>query len=423
MSAALGRSAGGRFLLSSFAIARSRRRGVALVAALGALGALSLSGCGRNADAQGGPPQAPPVSVAPAVQRTVVDSEEFSGRLEASDYVELRPRVAGTIEKIHFVDGALVRKGDLLFTIDPRPFEAEAARAQSLVASTRARAELAQSELARAKTLLDGQAISRQEFDQLTAGTRTATADIQGAEAALRTARLNLEYTQVRAPIAGRASRANITVGNLVNEQSVLTSIAGVGKVYAYFDGSEQTYLRLKASKGADKAPKVKMGLADETGFPHQGQVDFIDNRLNPQTGAVRMRATFDNASGRFTPGLAARLSMEGTSAYDAVLVPERAIGTDQTKKFVFVVAPTGGPAQFREVKPGSLIDGMRVVVGNVKPGEHVVVDGLQRVIPGVPVAPRLLEVDAKGRPIFPPPPAPPGAAPAASGPASGAKA
>ena len=422
MSATLGRSAGGRFV-SSVAITRSRRRGVALVAALGALAALSLSGCGRNADAQGGPPQAPPVSVAPAVQRTVVDSEEFSGRLEASDYVELRPRVAGTIEKIHFSDGALVRKGDLLFTIDPRPFEAEAARAQSLVASTRARAELAQSELARAKTLLDGQAISRQEFDQLTAGTRTAAADIQGAEAALRTARLNLEYTQVRAPIAGRASRANITVGNLVNEQAVLTSIAGVGKIYAYFDGSEQTYLRLKASKGADKAPKVRMGLADETGFPHPGQVDFIDNRLNPQTGAVRMRATFDNASGRFTPGLAARLSMEGTSAYDAVLVPERAIGTDQTKKFVFVVAPTGGPAQFREVKPGSLIDGMRVVVGNVKPGEHVVVDGLQRVVPGVPVAPRLLEVDAKGRPIFPPPPAPPGAAPAASGPASGAKA
>jgi multidrug efflux system membrane fusion protein len=421
MSATVGPSAGGRFN-SSFASTAPWRRRAALVAALAAL-SLSLGGCGRDADAQGGPPQAPPVSVAPAVQRTVVDSEEFSGRLEASDYVELRPRVAGTIEKIHFVDGAFVRKGDLLFTIDPRPFEAEAARAQSQVTSTKAKAELAQSELARAKMLLDGQAISRQEYDQLSSGTRTAQADIQGAEAALRTARLNLEYTQVRAPIAGRASRANITVGNLVNEQSVLTSIAGVSKVYAYFDGSEQTYLRLKASKGADKAPKVKMGLADEVGFPHLGQVDFIDNRLNPQTGAIRMRATFDNASGRFTPGLAARLSMEGTSAYDATLVPERAIGTDQTKKFVFVVPPAGGPAQFREVKPGSLIDGMRVVVGNVKAGEHVVVDGLQRVIPGVPVAPQLLKVDDKGRPIFPPPPAPPGAAPAASGPAKAAKA
>ena len=375
-----------------------------------------LGGCSRSADAQGGPPQAPPVSAAPAVQRTVVDSEEFSGRLEATEYVELRPRVSGTIEKIHFTDGAFVQKGQQLFTIDPRPFEAEAARAQSQLAATKARADLAQSELARAKTLLDSQAISRQEFDQLTSGTRTSQADIQGAEAALRTARLNLEYTQVRAPIAGRASRANITVGNLVNEQSVLTSIAGVSRVYAYFDGSEQTYLRLRGDdKGGDRPLKVKMGLANEQGFPHAGQVDFIDNRLNPQTGAIRMRATFDNAKGRFTPGLAARLRMEGTSAYDAVLVPDRAIGTDQTKKFVFVVGAAPGPAQFREVKPGTLIDGMRVVTGQLKAGELVVVDGLQRVIPGVPVAPQVLKVDASGMPIFPPPPGPPGAAPAAS--------
>ena len=387
-----------------------------MCAAVLAMLSLGLGGCSQSADAQGGPPQAPPVSAAPAVQRTVVDSEEFSGRLEATDYVELRPRVSGTIEKIHFSDGASVQKGQQLFTIDPRPFEAEAARAQSQLAAAKARAELAQSELARAKTLLDSQAISRQEFDQLTSGTRTSQADIQGAEAALRTARLNLEYTQVRAPIAGRASRANITVGNLVNEQSVLTSIAGVSRVYAYFDGSEQTYLRLRGDeKGGDRPLKVKMGLANEQGFPHAGQVDFIDNRLNPQTGAIRMRATFDNAKGRFTPGLAARLRMEGTSAYDAVLVPDRAIGTDQTKKFVFVVGAGPGPAQFREVRPGTLIDGMRVVTGQLKAGELVVVDGLQRVIPGVPVAPQVLKVDASGMPIFPPPPGPPGAAPAAS--------
>jgi len=376
---------------------------------------LGLAGCSPPADAQGGPPPAPPVSAAPAVQRTVVDSEEFSGRLEATDYVELRPRVSGTIERIHFVDGALVQKGQPLFTIDPRPFEAEAARLQSQVAASRARAELAQSELGRAKALLESQAISRQEYDQLTSGTRTTQAEIQGAEAALRVARLNLEYTQVRAPISGRASRANITIGNLVNEQSVLTSIAGVSKVYAYFDGSEQTYLRLKARKDADKAPKVRMGLANETGFPHEGVVDFIDNRLNPQTGAIRLRATFDNARGQFTPGLAARLRMEGSSAYSAVLVPDRAIGTDQTKKFVYVVGTSPAPAQFREVKPGALTDGMRVVTGQLKAGELVVVDGLQRVIPGVPVAPQVLKVDAAGMPVFPPPPGPPGAAPAAS--------
>jgi len=411
----------GRRRTSPFVVAEALPRGLAGAMLMATL-ALPLTGCSPPADAQGGPPQAPPVSAAPAVQRTVVDSEEFSGRLEASDYVELRPRVAGTIERIHFSDGAFVHKGQLLFTIDPRPFEAEAARAQSQLVATRARAELAQSELARARTLLDSQAISRQEFDQLTSGTRTAQADIQGAEAQLRTARLNLDYTQVRAPIGGRASRANITAGNLVNEQSVLTSIAGVAKVYAYFDGSEQTYLKLRGdTKDATRAPKVTMGLANETGYPHAGQVDFIDNRLNPQTGAIRMRATFDNAGGRFTPGLAARLRMEGASAYSAVLVPERAIGTDQTKKFVYVVGASPGPAQFREVKPGTLIDGMRVVTGPLKAGELVVVDGLQRVIPGVPVAPQVLKVDAAGMPIFPAPAGPPGAAPAASA-ASAAK-
>jgi membrane fusion protein, multidrug efflux system len=413
MSASVDRTVERRVAFS-FAGARFLWRALSFAVALGAL-SFALGGCSQSADAQGGPPPAPPVSVAPAVKRTVIDSEEFSGRLEASDYVELRPRVSGTIEQIHFIDGAFVQKGQLLFTIDPRPFEAEVARAQSQLAAAKARAELAQNELARAKTLLDSQAVSRQEYDQWTSGSRTAAADIQGAEAALRVARLNLEYTQVKAPIGGRASRANITTGNLVNEQSVLTSIAGVSKVYAYFDGSEQTYLRLRSDKGGDRVPKVKMGLADEVGFPHLGQVDFIDNRLNPQTGAIRMRATFDNSKGKFTPGLAARLSMEGTSAYEAVLVAERAIGTDQTKKFVYVVAPSGGPAQFREVKPGALMEGMRVVTGNVKAGELVVVDGLQRVIPGVPVTPQVLKVDALGMPIFPPPPGPPGKAPAAS--------
>ena len=413
MSIPYGRTVERRRALS-FALAGAPARWLAGGALLLAL-SLGLAACSRSADAQGGPPPAPPVSAAPAVQRTVVDSEEFSGRLEATDYVELRPRVSGTIERIHFVDGALVQKGQLLFTIDPRPFEAEAARLQSQVTAWKARAELAQSELGRAKALLESQAISRQEYDQLTSGTRTTQAEIQGAEAALRVARLNLEYTPVRAPITGRASRANITAGNLVNEQSVLTSIAGVSKVYAYFDGSEQTYLRLKARKDADQAPKVRMGLANEAGFPHEGVVDFIDNRLNPQTGAIRLRATFDNARGQFTPGLAARLRMEGSNAYSAVLVPDRAIGTDQTKKFVYVVGTGPAPAQFREVKPGALMDGMRVVSGQLKAGELVVVDGLQRVIPGVPVAPQVLKVDAAGMPVFPPPPGPPGAAPAAS--------
>jgi multidrug efflux system membrane fusion protein len=368
----------------------------ALVASL-----ILISGCGADAEAQGGPPQAPPVSVAPAVQRQVADSEEFSGRLEAAEYVELRPRVGGTIDKVHFADGALVRKGELLFSIDPRPFEAEAARAQAQLTSVKARLELAQSELARGQKLLDSQAVSKQEVDQLASTQRTTQADILAAEAALRIARLNIEYAQVRAPIAGRVSRAAVTAGNVVGEQTVLTTIAGVSKVYAYFDGSERSYLRLKGAKAGGQAPKVRMALLDETGFPHEGVVDFVDNRLNPQTGAIRLRASFDNAAGRFTPGLSARLRMESATAYDAVLVPERAIGTDQTKKFVYVVASDGKP-QFREVQLGALAEGMRVVRGSLKGGEHVVVEGLQRIQPGMTVAPQLLQVDAKGLPIFP---------------------
>ena len=377
-----------------------------LLTAVVAIAALPLLvGCGANAEAQGGTsqaPPAPPVSVAPAVQRAVADSEEFSGRLEAAAYVELRPRVGGTMDKVYFSDGAVVRKGDLLFSIDPRPFDAELARAQAQLAAVKARSDLAQSELARAQKLLDAQAASKQEVDQLSSGQRTSQADIQSAEAALRIARLNVDYTQVRAPIAGRVSRAGVTAGNVVDAQSVLTTIAGVDKVYAYFDGSERTYLRLKNAKAGGKAPLVGMGLLDEQGFPHHGQVDFIDNRLNPQTGAIRMRVSFDNPGGRFTPGLSARLRMESATAVDAVLVPERAIGTDQSKKFVWVVAADGKP-QFREVKLGALADGMRVVQGgSVKGGEHVVVDGLQRIQPGMTVAPQLLQVDAKGMPVVP---------------------
>ncbi len=360
-----------------------------------------LVACGGAAEAQGGPPQAAPVSVAPAVERTISDTEEFSGRLEASEFVELRPRIGGVIEQVHFTDGALVSKGQPLFTIDPKPFAAEVARAESQLAAAKARAELAGSELARAQKLLDAKAVSRQEFDQLTAGSRTSDADIKAAEAALQVARLNLGYTSVRAPIAGRISRANVTAGNLVNEQVVLTSIAGVAKVYAYFDGSEATFLRLKSS--GEKAPVVRMGLATDAGLPHAGKLDFTDNRLNPQTGAIRLRASFDNAKGQFTPGLAARIAMPTTAAYKTVMVPDRAIGTDQSHKFVVVVGADGKP-QFRGVQLGALVEGMRAVNGQVKPGENVVVDGLQRIIPNVPVAPQVLKVDDKGMPVFPSP-------------------
>ena len=366
-----------------------------------------LHGCSGKPNAPAaGPAQGPaPVSVVPVVEKSFTDREEFSGQLEAAEYVELRSRVNGVVDQVHFTDGAMVSRGQTLFTIDPRPFAAEVARLESQLVSAKARAELAGTGLARAQKLVEANFISKQELDQLTAVSKTSSSDIQAAEAALRSARLNLEFTTVRAPINGRVSRANVTTGNLVDDKTVLTSIAGVSRVYAYFDGSEQTFLRVRSS--GDKAPVVRMGLADEEGYPHTGKLDFVDNRLNPQTGAVRMRANFDNSRGQFVPGLAVRIVMATSAAYSAVLVPERAIGTDQARKFVVVVGADGQP-QFRPVQLGALQGGMRVIGGGaVKPGENVVVDGLQRIIPGVPVAPQVLKVDENGIPIPPAPPAP----------------
>ena len=250
-------------------------------------------GCTDPAQAMVGGQGPAPVSVAPAVQRNDTDNEEFSGRLEAAEFVELRPLAA------------------------------EVARLESQLLAARLRAELASTELARAQKLLDSAAISKQEFDQLTSSSHISKADILAAEASLRSARLNLEFTTVRAPITGRVSRANVTAGNLVNEQVTLTTIAGVARVHAYFDGSEQTFLRARGIGG--QAPAVLMGLANEEGHPHSGKLDFIDNRLNPQTGAIRLRASFDNAKGQFMPGMAVRIVMATSSPYTALMVPERA--------------------------------------------------------------------------------------------------
>ena len=371
-----------------------------------------LSGCSGKPNAPtAGPVQGPaPVSVVPAVEKSFTDREEFSGQLEAAEYVDLRSRVNGVVEQVHFTDGAMVSRGQTLFTIDPRPFAAEVARLESQLMAAKARADLADTRLASGQKLVESNFISKQELNQLSAVSKTSISDIQAAEAALRSARLNLEFTTVRSPISGRVSRANVTAGNLVDDKTVLTSIAGVSRVYAYFDGSEQTFLRVRSA--GDKAPVVHMGLANEEGYPHAGKLDFVDNRLNPQTGAVRMRANFDNAKGLFVPGLAVRIVMATSASYSAVLVPERAIGTDQARKFVVVVGADGQP-QFRPVQLGALQGGMRVISGGaVKPGENVVVDGLQRIIPGVPVAPQVLKVDENGIPIPAAPPAPAAADP-----------
>ena len=387
------------------------RAGAALLLAAAAF---QLTGCGESV-AQGGPPMAPPVSVAPAVQRDIPLYEDVTGRLEAPESVEVRARVAGTIERVHFRDGQDVKRGDLLFSLDARPFAAEVARAEAQVAAARTASTLATTELERTKKLIAQRAVSQQEADQANAAALNAQANLRSAEAALTSARLNLGYTAIRAPIAGKASRANLTAGNLVAAgDPVLTSIVAQDKVHAWFDLPEPLVLaQLRANgngNGKAAALKVAMGLADESGYPHAGTIDFVDNRLNPATGAMRARAVFDNKDRRFVPGLFARVRVSAGLLPGAVLTPERAIGTDQNKRFVFVVG-ADKTAQFREVKPGVLLDGMRVVTSGLKPGEQVVVNGLQRVRPGAPLAPEVLQVDANGMPIEKPaaPPSPQG--------------
>ncbi|PTT90822.1 efflux transporter periplasmic adaptor subunit [Pelomonas sp. HMWF004] len=378
--------------------------------------ALLLAGCGQQQGGPGGPGGhggPPPVSVAPATQREVQEFDEFTARLEAPDTVDVRARVAGTVEAVRFKEGQLVRKGDPLFSIDARGFKAEVARAEAQIAALRTQAELSRADLARSEKLVSANAVSQQEVDQLRSAVRAAEANQKAAEAALVQARLNVEYANITAPVAGRTSRANVTPGNLVGAgDSVLTTLVSSDRVYAYFDASEATYLKyMRATKPVQTV--VQMGLSNEQGFPHTGKLDFVDNRLNPATASIRVRAVFDNKAGQFTPGLYARVKLGGSGSYTGVVVPDRAISTDQTRKIVFVVGPNN-IVQPRPVTPGALIDGMRVVDG-IKPGELVIVDGLQRAMPGAPVTPQVLKVDDKGMPLPAAPAAAPAPAPAAS--------
>ncbi|HEV6967757.1 MULTISPECIES: efflux RND transporter periplasmic adaptor subunit [Roseateles] len=383
--------------------------------------AVLLAACGQQQDGAGGPGGhggPPPVSVAPATQRQIQEFDEFTARLEAPDTVDVRARVAGTVEAVRFREGQLVRKGDPLFTIDARGFKAEVARAEAQIAALKTQAELARADLARSEKLVSVNAVSQQEIDQLRAAVRSAEANQKAAEAALVQARLNVEYANVTAPVSGRTSRANVTPGNLVGVgDPVLTTLVSSDKVFAYFDASEATYLKYMRAAREGKLPArdavaVQMGLSNEQGYPHTGKLDFVDNRLNPATASIRARAVFDNKGGEFTPGLYARIKLGGGASYTGVVVPDRAITTDQTRKIILIVGPNN-IVQPRPVTPGALVDGMRVVDG-VKPGELVVVDGLLRAFPGAPVTPQVLKVDDKGMPLPAPPQGPPGAAPAA---------
>lgn len=384
---------------------------------VGSSGALALllaacsggqgDGAGGHGGAGGG--SAPTVSVVPVLQKAVQEQEQFSARLEAPDSVELRSRVAGTLEAKHFREGQRVAKGQLLFTLDARPFQAELARAEAQALAARTQAELARSELRRAEPLAAIQGVSAQEIDQLRAALRNAEAQLKAFDAAVQAAQLNLSFTRIHAPVAGLVSRALLTPGNLVGVgEPVLSTLVGSDKVYAYFDASEALVLKYgqqaRASlHGKGSAPKVMLGLSNESGFPHEGRLDFVDNRLDPATATLRARAVFDNRDGRFTPGLTARLRLDGSMPFEALLVPDRAVGTDQTRKTLLVVGEKN-IVQSRTVITGALVDGLRVVQGGVKAGELVIVEGALRAFPGAPVTPQTLKQDAGGLPVYPAP-------------------
>ena len=370
-----------------------RKAHLMLPAALAAL--LTLAACGKAGSEAppAGPPPAPPVSVAAAIEKEVLDTDEFPGRFEAIESVDVRGRVTGYIEAVHFKPGALVKKGDLLFTLDARPFEAEVRRAEATLAGTRAQIELARTELARAEALFADRATSKREFDDARTRVVTLESQLRVNEAALTVARLNLSYTRITAPIAGRVSKAELTAGNLVQLENpntpVLTTIVSVNPIYVSYEASEQAYLKYVSRQRGDRL-QVQVGLADDTGFPYSGRVEFIDNRIDPASGTVRLRAVLKNDEGRFTPGLFARVKMGDAAApRKAVLVADRAIGTDQSKRFVLVIGAEN-KAEYREVRIGRLTDGgLRVIEDGLKAGEVIVVNGLQRVRPGAPVTPQ----------------------------------
>ena len=355
----------------------------------------ALTGCAEahSNDAPAAPP-APPVSAAVVLEKPVLETQEFSGRLEAIEVVEIRPRVSGYITAVNFKPGAEVKKGDLLFVIDPRPYQAEADRAGAAAAAARARADLARLELQRAERLLADKAIAQREFDERAASQKELDASARAAQAQYEAAKLNLAYTRVLSPIDGRVSKAEITLGNLVDASAVLTSVVSLDRIYASFDGDEDTYLRVSRRAHAGQAVDVKVGLANEDGFPHSGKLEFVDNRLDSQSGSVRMRATLANADRQLAPGLFARVQIAGGEPRPQILINDRAVNTDQDRKFVFVVG-TDNKAEYRAVKLGPTIDGLRIVREGLKPGEKIVVNGLQRVRPGAPIAPQVVPMTA----------------------------
>lgn len=358
---------------------------------LAAIALVVMTACGRAPEVAQAP-AAPQVSVAKVLEQPINEWDEFTGRLEAPETVEVRPRVSGQIDKVAFTEGALVKKGDLLFQIDPRPFQAEVNRLDAQVTQARATAARTDNEAQRGERLKASNAISAELAETRTTTAQEARAGVAAIQAQLDLARLNLSFTRVTAPISGRVSRAAITAGNIVTaDQTPLTTLVSTDKVYAYFDADERVFLKYnqlsRAGQRSQTSP-VYLGLSNEDGNPHLGQMDFVDNQVNPRTGTIRGRAVFDNSDGSYTPGLYARLKLVGSKTYDAVLIKDEAVGTDLGKKFVLVM-DKDNKAAYRSVELGPKLEGLRIVRSGLAKGDSIVVNGLQRVRPGSTVTPQ----------------------------------
>jgi len=354
------------------------------------------AGCNQKPRVAAPPP--PVVSVIQPVQREVVEWDEYIGRLESPATVEIRARVSGYLDKVHFKEGKEVKKGDLLFTIDPRPYQAEYDRAEAEHQRAESQAELANDDAERAKRLIATKAISEEDFDTKAKTYTSSLAAVRSSKATLDSAKLNLEFTEIHSPIDGRIGRALVTEGNLISGgvsgtgTTLLTTIVSLDPLYLYGDADERAILKYihlsqegKRVSARDEIIPAEMGLSDETGFPHKGYMDFVDNRVDPTTGTMRARGVFSNEDHRLSPGFFARIRIPGSGKYPALLIPDRGLGSDQAQKFVYVV-DAEKKIEFRPVKIGPMIDGLRIVKEGLKPGEQVVVEGLMRVRPGVVV-------------------------------------
>jgi multidrug efflux system membrane fusion protein len=345
---------------------------------------LAVSGCSdTKAETQ---PKMPPaeVSVAQVTTKPAESWNDFSGRLEAINTVELHPRVGGYINGVHFKEGSHVKKGELLFDIDPRAFAFQVTRLEAERRRAQSQLDLAKADGDRGTKLFSTGAISRAEYDRSSTADSSATASLDSIKASLSAARLDLEFTQVRAPIAGTVSRAVVTPGNLVSTSSVLTTLVSEGPLYTYFDVDEATFLDI--NKPGSDSKTVRVGLVDEDGYPRTGTVDFLDNRVDPRTGTVRARALIENTDGRLLPGLFARVRLVGGHPKTAMLIDDKAVMTDQDRKYVYVVDEKN-TAQRKNIIVGRLVDGLRVAESGLDPKDRVVVQGVQKIFfPGMPV-------------------------------------